>query len=128
MLSFLKKFHFKFYNKASFVKKIRASDTGGRGDYGTPRFYIAKRKKENKEKKERFSKQKLLKGCHQGQSVAVLAILERLLFKKNFLSVNYGGQKYFSVFHGPSPFKSISPALKIAGKKFHFKFITKFHL
>ena len=32
-------------------------------------------------KKERVSKQKLLKGCHQGQNVTVLAIQERLEFK-----------------------------------------------
>ena len=44
-----------------------------------------KRKKGNKGKKERLSKQKLLKGCHQGQNVTVLAILERLEFK-NFSS------------------------------------------
>ena len=40
-------------------------------------FWVAKRKG-NKEKK--VSKQKLLKGCHQGQNVTVLAILERLEF------------------------------------------------
>ena len=45
------------------------------------RFCVAKRKKGNKGKKERLSKQKLLKGCHQGQNVTVLAILERLEFK-----------------------------------------------
>ena len=44
-------------------------------------FCVAKRKKGNKGKKERVSKQKLLKDCHQGQDVTVLAILERLKFK-----------------------------------------------
>ena len=38
-----------------------------------PRFRRAKRKKGNQGKKERFSKQKLLKCCHQGQNVTVLA-------------------------------------------------------
>ena len=33
------------------------------------------------EKKERVSKQKLLKGCHQGQNVTVSAILESLEIK-----------------------------------------------
>ena len=48
----------------------------------TPQLYcIAKRKKGNKKKKERESKQKLLKGCYQGQNVIVLAIPERLEFK-----------------------------------------------
>ena len=50
-----------------------------------PLFCVAKRKNGNKGKKERLSKQKLLKGCHQGQNVTVLAILERLEFK-NFSS------------------------------------------
>ena len=44
-------------------------------------FCAAKRKKRKKGKKERLSKQKLLKDCHQGQNVTVLAILERLEFK-----------------------------------------------
>ena len=52
-----------------------------------------------KSKKERVSKQKLLKGSHQGQKVAILSIL------------NHGGRQYFSVFHGPSTWKSILPAL-----------------
>ena len=41
-----------------------------------------------------YLKQKLFKGCHQGQNVTECLEL-----------------KYFSVFHGPSPLKSISPAL-----------------
>ena len=41
----------------------------------------SKRKYGNKGKK-RISKQKLLKGCHQGQNVTVLTILERLEFNK----------------------------------------------
>ena len=41
----------------------------------------AKRKRGDKGKKERVSMQKLLKGCHQGQNIIVLAILERLEFK-----------------------------------------------
>ena len=49
---------------------------GGWGWYGTPLFCAAKRKKGNKGTKEQFSKQKLLKGCHQGRNVTVLAILE----------------------------------------------------
>ena len=44
-------------------------------------FRAAKREKGNKDKKERLSKQKLLKGCRQGQNVTVLVILERLEFK-----------------------------------------------
>ena len=44
-------------------------------------FCVTKRKLGNKRRGERFSKQKLLKGCHQGQNVTVLAILERLELK-----------------------------------------------
>ena len=42
--------------------------TPGWGGMNPPRFCVAKRKKENQGKKERFSKQILLKGCHQGQT------------------------------------------------------------
>ena len=38
-------------------------------------------KKGDKGKKERVSKQKLLKECHQGQNIIVLVILERLEFE-----------------------------------------------
>ena len=41
----------------------------------------AKRKKGDKGKKERVSKQKLLKGCHQEQNIIVWAILEPLEFE-----------------------------------------------
>ena len=61
----------------------RAGNTGGAlgGHAPPPRFCVAKRKKGNKGKHERVSKQKLLKGCHQGQNVTVLAITwQTLLF------------------------------------------------
>ena len=65
---------------------IRASDTEGGGGHSqlpsSPLFYVAKTKKGSKGKKERVSKQKLLKGCHQGQNIIVLTILERLEFEK----------------------------------------------
>ena len=48
-------------------------------------FCVAKRKKGDKGKKERVSKQKLSKGCHLGQNIIVLAILKRLEFE-NFSS------------------------------------------
>ena len=38
-------------------------------------------KEGDKGKRERVSKQKLLKGCHQGQNFIVLTILERLEFE-----------------------------------------------
>ena len=71
-------------------KKISysAGDTGGgRGWGGEGRggmaltFLCSKKKKWKQKKKERVSKQKLLKGCHQGQNVIAIAVLERLQFK-----------------------------------------------
>ena len=55
----------------------------GRGACHPPTslFCVAKRKKGDKGKKERISKQKLLKGCHQGQNIIVLAILECLEYE-----------------------------------------------
>ena len=44
-------------------------------------FLRNKKRKGNKGNKERSSKEKLLKGCHQGQNATVLVILERLEFK-----------------------------------------------
>ena len=44
-----------------------------------------KKKKGKQRKKERVSKQKLLKGYHHSQNVTALAILERLEFKKILL-------------------------------------------
>ena len=49
---------------------------------GPTSFCVAKTKKGNKGTKERVSKLKILKGCQQGQTVTVLAILERLALKK----------------------------------------------
>ena len=52
------------------------------GGHGLPPpFFRSKKKIRKKGKKERVSKQKLLKGYHQSQNVTVLAILERLEFK-----------------------------------------------
>ena len=76
-----------------------------------------------------------MKGCHQGQNVTVLANLECLGFKKFFLLVNHGGRQYFSVFHGPSTLKTISPALiyaehdyvKVNGGKVNEKFVLSVH-
>ena len=52
-------------------------------------FSVAKRKKGSEGKKERVSKQKLLKESHQGQNVTVLAILERLELKNVVADNNF---------------------------------------
>ena len=69
-----------------------------------PPLFTAKRKK-GKQRKKRVSKQKVLKGFHQGQDVTVLAIPERLEFKKSSC------RSTMAIFHGPFTLKSISPAL-----------------
>ena len=51
-----------------------AGGGGGEGVAWPPIFYAAKIKKGNKRKNERLSKQKLLKGCHQGQNVTILVM------------------------------------------------------
>ena len=63
--------------------EVRASNTGGaREPSPPPCFCVAKRKKwKQRQKKEKVSKPKLLKGCHQSQNVTVLTILERLEFR-----------------------------------------------
>ena len=61
-------------------------------------FCVAKRKKGNKGKEESVSKQKLLKGCHQGQNVTPLAILERLEFKNFSCWPTMVGEKCISLF------------------------------
>ena len=63
----------------------RAGDNGGGGGGGggrrsTSLFCVAKSKNGDKSKKEKVSKQKLLKGCHQGQNIIVLTIIECLEF------------------------------------------------
>ena len=55
----------------------RAGDTGRLGGGHAP----YKKKNGTKRKKEIVSKQKLLKGCHQGQNFIVIVVLERLQFK-----------------------------------------------
>ena len=66
-----------------------AGNTGGGGGEGVAGgswgsvplpslFRVAERKKENKGKKERVLKQKLLNGCDQDQDVTVLVSLDRL--------------------------------------------------
>ena len=59
----------------------KTGDTGGAWGTWTPTFLRSKKKKQ-KLRKKRVSKQQLLKGCCQGQNVTVLAIPEHLEFKK----------------------------------------------
>ena len=75
-------------------------------------FCEAKIKKESKgEKKERVAKQKLLKGCHQGQNFTYLAIPELLEFITFSCLSNMVADNTVVVFHGSSTSKFISSAL-----------------
>ena len=65
-------------NKEIVIRIIpnRVDDTRvAEGAHGHTIFCVAKSKKRNKGKKERVLKQKILKGCHQGENVTVLVML-----------------------------------------------------
>lgn len=57
--------------------------------------------KGNKGKKERVSKQKLLKDCHQGQNVTVLAILECLKLKNFYCQLTMMADNTFQCSMAP---------------------------
>ena len=93
-----------YFYQTEYFHEVECTGRGSEG-HGPLLFCVAKRKKGNKGKK-RVSKQKLLKDCHQGQNVIVLAILECLEFKKFkdskfFLSANHGRTKI--LFNVPWP-------------------------
>ena len=64
-----------------------------------------------KQRQKRRNKAETIKGCHQGQNITVLTILERLEFQKIFLEFHCW-LTIFSVFHEPSTLKSVSQALE----------------
>ena len=66
-----------------------------------PLHFLLSNEKKGKDKKERVSKQKLLKVCHQ-------AILERLEFKNFPCRPTVVAGDTFSVLHDPSTLKFIS--------------------
>ena len=74
-------------------------------------FCVAKRKKGDRGKKERVSKQKLLKGCHQRKNIIVLAILERLDFENFSCGPTMVADNTFQCSMAPAILKSILPAL-----------------
>ena len=59
----LQRFRYEEVTILNFIQG-RGHRVGPGGTMAPPRFCVAKRKKGNKGKKERVSKQKLLKGCH----------------------------------------------------------------
>ena len=79
-------------------KKLRRpGDTEGKGGEHVSPIFLRSKKKGKQKKKEKVLKQKLLKGCHQGQNVTVLAILEHLEFKHFFVGQPCWSTILFSV-------------------------------
>ena len=80
---------YKLPNMEQLLKKVHCkyfyTSTGPGGAMVPPTFCVAEGKKGDKGKKERISKRKLLKSCHQGQNIALLAILEGLEFENFFV-------------------------------------------
>ena len=66
----------------------------------------SKKKNEKQRKKERISKQKLLKHCHQGQNDIVSAILERLEFKNVSCRPTMVASNTFQYYMAPSLWNS----------------------
>ena len=70
-----------FPRQGRWLRGGRGGGVGGHASPPTPLTFLhSEKKKERQSEKERVSKQKLLKGCHQGQNVIVLTIIERLEF------------------------------------------------
>ena len=85
---------------------------GGRGRPWLSTFLRRKKTKEDKGKKEKVSKQKLLKGGHQGQNIIVLPILECLEFEDFSCPPTMVADNTFQCSMAPATLKSILPALK----------------
>ena len=91
----------------SFTKSGPATPGGeGRGGMASPLFCIAKRKKGDKGKKDRISKQILLKGMVKillspRSKYYCFSHSRASRIRKFFLSANHVGLQYISVFYGP---------------------------
>ena len=72
----------KIINKLKYSAPVTTGREEGEGavGHGPTTFFRSKNKNGKQRGKKRVSKQKLLKDCHQGQNVTVLAIVERLEF------------------------------------------------
>ena len=87
---------------------FKAGDTrGARG--ARPLFCVSKRKKGNKEKRKSF-KIEAIKRLSPRSKFYYFSHSRASRIQNFSLSANYGGRQYFSMFHDPSIFKSISPA------------------
>ena len=112
---------FNFFFQGSGGKHLPGPATPrGRGCHASlllsPTFLRSKKKKGKLREKKRFSKQKLLKTCHQGQNVTVLAILECIELKKFSCRPTMVAANTFQCSMAPSTLKSISPVLTSEGK------------
>ena len=81
---------------------------GGGGGGSSPLTFFCSKKKIGEKKS---FKTKTIKRLLPKSKCYCLTILERREFKIFFLSTNHGGRYCFSVFHGPSTLKPISPTM-----------------
>ena len=80
----------------------------------THTFSCSKKKKGKQRKARKTFKAESIKRLSLRSKLYCLSHSRVSRIQKKFLSANHGGRQYFSVFHGPSSLKSISPALFLA--------------
>ena len=83
----------------------------GRGSHGPPTFLRSKKKKGRQREKRKSFKAEAIKRLSPRLKYYCFNHSGASRIRKFFLSANHGGRQYFSVFHGSSTLKSISPAL-----------------
>ena len=98
---------------------IRAGDTGGApGGHGRPTFLGSKKKKGKQRKARKTFKVETIKRLSLRSKCYCFSYSRASRTQRFFLSAKHSGRQYFSVFHGPSTLKSISPTLNIWSKFF----------
>ena len=96
---------------------IRAGDTGGLGGRGEghatslPTFLHSEKKKGKQREKRKTFKAETIKRLSPRSKCYCFSNFRASRIQKCFWSANHDGRQYLSVFHNPSTFKSISPAL-----------------
>lgn len=87
------------------------------GVHGPQLFCVAKRKRGNKGKKEQSFKEETIERLSLRSKYYYFRHSRASKIEKSFFLVNYGGRKYFSVFHAPLNFEIYfaSPVLDFMG-------------
>ena len=84
---------------------------GGQGNHGPPTFLHSKKKKGKQRKKRKSFRAETIKRLLPRSKCYCFSCSRASRTQTFFLSANCGGRQFFSVFHGPSTLKFISPAL-----------------